>query len=108
MLSVARRALTSHCANALRRTSPLAWTPSSRSRLLSTLAVLEQREGSLTTASLSAFTAAKKIDGTIHGFVAGSSVSGVASEAAKVEGVEKIIVVENEAYEKVRRNVVDF
>jgi len=67
---------------------------------LSTLAVLEQRDGQLNHSSLSAFTAAKKLGGTVHGFIAGSNISGAASEAAKVDGVEKIITVENGAYDK--------
>ena len=71
-------------------------------RLLSSLAVLEQREGKLQCASLSAITAARKLGGSITGFVAGKEARSVAEEAAKVKGVEKIIVVENSAYEKVR------
>ena len=71
-------------------------------RLLSTLAILEQREGALNHGSLSAFTAAKKLGGPIHGFIAGSNIKPVAAEAAKVDGVEKIIAVDNVAYDKVR------
>src|SRR6187551_659100 len=70
-------------------------------RLLSALAVLEQKDGKLNVGSLSAVTAAKKLGGPIHAFVAGSNIKGVAEEAAKVEGVEKIIAVENGAYDKV-------
>ena len=73
----------------------------SRSRLLSTLAVLEQRDGQLNHGSLSALTAAKAIGGTVYGFVAGSNTKAVAEQLAKVEGVEKIIAVENAAYDKV-------
>ncbi|EFY86084.1 electron transfer flavoprotein alpha-subunit precursor [Metarhizium acridum CQMa 102] len=62
-----------------------------RSRLLSTLAILEQRDGQLNQGSLNAFAAAKQLGGTVHGFVAGSNVSAAAQEAAKVEGVEQII-----------------
>lgn len=69
-------------------------------RLLSTLAVLEQRDGKLNPSSLSAITAAKKLGGSIHGFVAGAAVKSAAEEAAKVDGVEKIITVDNAAYEK--------
>lgn len=72
-------------------------------RLLSVLAVLEQREGKLNAGSLSAITAAKKVGGSVHAFVAGASVKAAAEEAAKVEGVEKVIAVENAAYEKVRQ-----
>ncbi|MCJ1340746.1 Electron transfer flavoprotein alpha-subunit [Bachmanniomyces sp. S44760] len=71
-----------------------------RRRLLSTLAILEQREGQLNHASLSAVTAARKLGGTITGFVAGSNIKGVAEEAAKVDGVEKILMVENASYDK--------
>ncbi len=73
----------------------------SRRRLLSTLAVLEQRDGKLNHGSLSSVTAAKQLGGSIHGFVAGSNITAVAAEAAKVDGVEKIIAVENAAYDKV-------
>lgn len=69
-------------------------------RLASTLAILEQREGGLNSASLGAVTAGQKIGGSIHGFVAGKNVKGVAEQAAKVKGLEKIIMVENEAYER--------
>lgn len=78
------------------RQSPLA-------RLLSSLAVLEQREGKLNHASLSAVTAAQKLGGSITGFIAGSGVKAVAEEAAKVRGLEKIIMVENGSYDKVGR-----
>ena len=71
-------------------------------RLLNSLAVLEQRDGKLQSASLSAISAARKLGGSITGFVAGKEARSVAEEAAKVKGVEKIIVVENGAYEKVR------
>jgi electron transfer flavoprotein alpha subunit len=70
-------------------------------RLLASLAVLEQKDGVLSHGSLSAITAAKKFGGSIHGFVAGKNVREVAQEAAKVNGLEKVIMVENEAYEKV-------
>ncbi|RMD39966.1 hypothetical protein DV735_g5139, partial [Chaetothyriales sp. CBS 134920] len=69
-------------------------------RLASTLAILEQRDGKLSQASLGAVTAGKKLGGPIHAFVAGSgSKSGAAGEAAKVDGLEKVVVVENAAYD---------
>jgi len=69
-------------------------------RLASTLAILEQREGGLNSASLGAVTAGQKIGGSIHGFIAGKDVKGVAEQAAKVKGIEKVIMVQNEAYER--------
>lgn len=73
---------------------------SNLARLLSTLAVLEQREGKLNNSSLGAVTAAQKLGGSIHGFIAGPK--SVAEEAAKVEGLEKVVMVDNSAYDKVR------
>ncbi|KAG5913528.1 hypothetical protein E4U61_006806 [Claviceps capensis] len=90
----------------LNRLSSLRIVPSSKysafsgSRFLSTIAILEQRDGQLLKGSLSAFTAAKRLGGTIHGFVAGTNVSAASEEAAKVDGVDQIIKVENELYEK--------
>ena len=71
------------------------------SQRLSTLAILEQREGQLNKNSLSAVTAAHRLGGSITGFIAGSNVNSMAEEAAKVQGVEQIIVVENGSYDKV-------
>ncbi|KAL9114411.1 MAG: hypothetical protein Q9227_001492 [Pyrenula ochraceoflavens] len=69
-------------------------------RLLSTLAVLEQRDGKLNPGSLGAVTAGQKLGGSVVGFVAGSNVKAVAEEAAKVKGLEKVIMIDNEAYDK--------
>src|ERR1700761_4179447 len=69
-------------------------------RLLSTLAVLEQRDGKLNMSSLASISAAQKLGGSIHGFVAGGSTKQVADEAAKVNGLEKVIFVDNDAYDR--------
>lgn len=81
------------------RSTPVT-TLSALSRFLSSLAILEQREGKLNHGSLSAVTAAQNLGGSIAGFLAGSNIKAVAEEAAKVEGVEKIIAIENGAYDK--------
>lgn len=47
-------------------------------------------------------TAAQKIGGSVIGLVAGSGIRKVAEEASKVKGLGKIIMVENDAYDKVR------
>lgn len=70
-------------------------------RLLSSLAVLEQRDGKLNQGSLGAVTAAQKLGGSITGFIAGGNIKAVAEEAAKVLGIEKIISIDNAAYDKV-------
>ncbi|KAI0430180.1 electron transfer flavoprotein domain-containing protein [Xylaria sp. FL1042] len=102
MFSAARRTALRGVTSLPRSTSAFSnpFSPSALRRLLSSLAILEQREGQLNHGSLSAITAAKKIGGSVHGFVAGSSIKSVAEEAAKVEGVEKIIAVDNAAYDK--------
>jgi electron transfer flavoprotein alpha subunit len=98
--TTALRGLRSQClsSSAAAARSPLQTT--ALARLASTLAILEQREGGLNTASLGAVTAGQKIGGSIHGFVAGKNVKGVAEEASKVQGLEKVIMVENEAYQR--------
>ena len=83
-----------------RVTAPLS-RDAALARLLSTLAVLEQREGKLNMSSLAAVSAAMKLGGGVTGFVAGSNVKAVAEEAAKVEGLEKVIYVDNADYDKV-------
>jgi hypothetical protein len=74
---------------------------SALARLLSSLAVLEQRDGKLNVSSLAAVTAAQKLGGSVTAIVAGSGIKAVAEEAAKVKGLEKIIFIENGAYDKV-------
>ena len=92
-----------HCSRSvLRRSGLLSSQQSAFARLLSSLAVLEQRDGKLENASLGAVTAAKKLGGSITGFVAGSGIKAVAEEAAKVKGLDRIIMVENASYDKVQ------
>lgn len=100
MLSCAQRSVFRHIRAQLRSPQALRSQQSALARLVSSLAILEQREGKLNHASLSAVTAAQKLAGSITGLIAGSGVKAVAGEAAKVKGVEKIIVVENGAYDK--------
>lgn len=73
------------------------------SRLLSSLAVLEQREGRLNVSSLGAVTAAQQLGGSVTGIVAGSNIRTVAEEAAKVKGLDKIVMIENASYDKVQQ-----
>jgi electron transfer flavoprotein alpha subunit len=100
MLGVARRAVAERANGLIAQAPAFAFRAYTRRRLASTLAVLEQKDGQLNHGSLSAFTAAKKIGGSVHGFIAGSSVKSAAEQAAKIDGVEKIITVDNAAYEK--------
>lgn len=104
MLCTARRVIPQQLRGRLAQaTTPSSafFSPAALRRLASTLAILEQREGKLNHGSLSAISAAQKVGGPVHGFVAGSSIKAVADEAATAEGVEKIISVDSGAYDKV-------
>jgi hypothetical protein len=102
MFSRARQTALKQAQSQLRLSRPLsARQQVLLSRLLSTLAVLEHKDGKLRSGSLSAVTAAQKLGGSITGFVAGSGVKAVAEEAAKIDGLEKVIMVENGSYDKV-------
>lgn len=70
-------------------------------RFLSSLAILEQRDGKLNISSLAAVTAAQQLGGPVTGFIGGGGAKAIAEEAAKVKGLEKIIYVENDAYTRV-------
>ncbi|KAI9846598.1 MAG: Electron transfer flavoprotein alpha-subunit [Sclerophora amabilis] len=87
------------CLRSSIRRSP-ATPDSALARLLSTLAILEQREGELKNSSLGAVTAGMKLGGPTTGFIAGSGVKGVAEAASKVKGLDKVIMVENGDYDK--------
>ena len=93
VLRAARRQLKPSHLTSAARTSFL-------TRLASTLAILEQREGKLNTGSLGAVTAGTKIGGSITGFIAGKNAKAVAESASKIEGLEKILVADNEAYDR--------
>ena len=98
MFAAARTSVLRSARLQLRQTqSQAAWA-----RLASTLAVLEAKDGKLSTASLAAITAGTKLGGSITAFVAGSGGKSIAEEAGKAKGIEKVIYVDNAAYDKVR------
>lgn len=102
MLLIARRRVLSQTLGYLQHSAGSTSSNSAAQATLSTLAILEQKDGKLNTGSLSAIEAAKKLGGPIHGFVAGGNVQAAAQDAAKLEGIDKIVAVENAAYDKVR------
>lgn len=103
MIPLARHSVLRAARSQLQPTRALSQPSSALARLLSTLAVLEQRNGKLESSSLSAIAAAQKLGGSVTGFLAGSGVKGTsAAEAAKIKGVDKVLAVENDAYEKVQ------
>ena len=66
---------------------------------MSILVIAEHDNASLKGATLNVVTAAKAIGGDIEVLVAGSNCGGAAEAAAKVEGVAKVLVADNAAYE---------
>lgn len=68
---------------------------------LSTLAILEHQNGKINQTTLAAITAAAQLGGPVHGLLAGSGAKKLASDvAAKISGLEKVIVAESDAYDK--------
>ncbi|KNG46867.1 potassium channel [Stemphylium lycopersici] len=101
MFSVARHSALRTARTRLRQAQPTAVPQySAFARLASTFAILEQKEGKIVSQSLAAIAAGTKIGGSVTAFVAGSGVKSAADEAAKSKGVEKVIYVENGAYDR--------
>ncbi|PWN29486.1 electron transfer flavo protein, alpha subunit [Jaminaea rosea] len=97
-LSAAKPAASAFASSSRLPTSSRAFSSSAIS-LANTLLYLEHRKGTLNPSSLVALTAAKKVGGDIHAFVAGDEgVKDVADKASKVEGVSKIFTSESPKY----------
>ncbi|CAG5153346.1 uncharacterized protein ALTATR162_LOCUS3137 [Alternaria atra] len=101
MFSAARQSALRTARTRLRQSQPTVVPQySAFARLASTFAILEQKEGKIVSQSLAAITAGTKLGGSITAFIAGSGVKSAADEAAKSKGVEKVIYVENGAYDR--------
>lgn len=75
---------------------------------MSTLILAEHEGGELRPATLSVISAAVAIGGDIHLLVAGKDISGVADAAAKVTGVDKVLICDDAAYEhEIAENLAD-
>ncbi len=66
---------------------------------MSTLVIAEHNNSALAPVTLSVVTAAKAIGNEVTVLVAGAGCGAVAEQAAKVEGVAKVLVADNAAYE---------
>jgi|TARA_B110000090_G_scaffold201688_1_gene244038 electron transfer flavoprotein alpha subunit len=66
---------------------------------MSILVIAEHDNNNLKADTLKTVAAAQAISGDIHLLVAGNNCQGVAQEAAKVNGVSKVLVAENAVYE---------
>lgn len=65
---------------------------------MTVLVYAEHDNAELKSATLATVTAASQIDGDVHVLVAGSGVSAVAEQAAKIAGVAKVLVADNAIY----------
>jgi len=81
-----------------RPTRRVAQAASSWYRNGSTLVIAEHTNEALAPITLNTITAARKIGGDIACLVAGTNCSKVVEELAKVEGISKILVADNDAY----------
>ena len=66
---------------------------------MSTLVIAEHDNTNLKPATLNTVAAANVIGGAVHILIAGNACQSVADEAAAVEGVEKVILADDSAYE---------
>ncbi len=66
---------------------------------MSILVVAEHDNNSIKAATLNTVTAAQKVGGDIAVLIAGSNCGGAAEAASKIEGVAKVLVADNAAYE---------
>ena len=66
---------------------------------MSILILAEHEGGELRPATLNVVTAAKEIGGDVHLLVAGKDAAAVADKAAKVAGVDKVLLADDAAYE---------
>lgn len=66
---------------------------------MSILIIAEHNQADLNGATLNTVAAAKAVGGDIHVLVAGSGCASVAEQASKVEGVSKVLLVDDAVYE---------
>ena len=66
---------------------------------MTTLLFVEHGNGRIKDGTLKALTAAKTIGAPIHALVLGSGSKSVAEAAAKLDGVEKVLVAEDAVYD---------
>ncbi|KAJ2574121.1 Electron transfer flavoprotein alpha-subunit, partial [Coemansia sp. RSA 1836] len=66
---------------------------------LSSLVFVETKGSGFDEGALNAITAARKLSGPVVAVVAGSEADAVAKSIAKIEGVDKVVVAKNAAYD---------
>ncbi|KAH8040360.1 hypothetical protein HPB51_010140 [Rhipicephalus microplus] len=73
--------------------------PSSACRHNSTLVIADHSGGQMLPSTLNAIAAAKKIGGEVACLVIGKDVSGVAAQVGKAEGLQKLLLADNAAFD---------
>lgn len=66
---------------------------------MSSLVLVEHKDGKVNSATLNAITAATKLGGPVTALVAGENPDAVVDQLVKVEGVSKVVVAKDKAYE---------
>ena len=74
---------------------------------MSILVIVEHDNSSLKPATLNTIAAAHAIGASVHLLVAGSSCQSVADECSAVEGVEKVLLADNVAYENQLSEIIE-
>lgn len=67
------------------------------SRFVSTLVILEHREGKLDLGSTKAISAGIEFGGTITGLLAGKNIENIGREAAQVLGLDKVLTIKTQS-----------
>jgi len=68
---------------------------------MTTLFFIEHVNGKVNNQSLKAISATKDLGGDVHGLIAGSNIDAVVEEASKIDGLKKLIHVDNEEFNNV-------
>lgn len=69
-------------------------------RFASTLAIIEHSNGTILPSTFKTLTAAKQVGGDLTALVVGSEASSIASQVSKIDGISKVLVANNSAYDR--------
>ena len=75
---------------------------------MTTLFFIEHANGKINNQSLKAITSTKDFGGEVHGLVAGANIDEVVQEAAKIEGLSKLIHVDDEDFNNILAEKITF
>ena len=68
---------------------------------MTTLFFIEHANGQVSDQSLKAISATSQIDGDVHGLIVGSDIDSVVDEASKIEGLSKLIHVDDDSFNNI-------